>query len=92
MPQIFRIGAFLVYFWANEGKPLEPVHIHVSEGIPSEYSTKVWITKSGKCILCNNNSQIPQRTLKNIMEIIEARSQDVLKKWYGFFGEIHYYC
>ena len=92
MPQIFRIGAFLVYFWANEGKPLEPIHVHVSEGFPSENSTKVWITKSGKCILCNNNSQIQQRTLKNIMEIIEARNQDVLKKWYGFFGEILYYC
>jgi len=92
MPQIFRVGAFLVYFWANEGKPLEPVHVHISEGIPSENSTKVWITKKGKCILCNNNSLISQKTLKNIMEIIEARNQDVIKKWVEFFGDIYYYC
>ena len=92
MPHIFRVGAFLVYFWANEGKPLEPIHVHVSEGIPSENATKVWLTKTGKCLLCNNNSKVPQKTLKNIMEIIEARNQDVIKKWFDFFGEIHYYC
>jgi len=92
MPQIFRIGAFLVYFWANEGKPLEPIHVHISEGIPTDNSTKVWITKKGKCLLCNNNSLIPQKTLKNIMEIIEARNQDVIKKWFEFFGDIYYYC
>ena len=92
MPQVFKIGAFLVYFWANEGKPLEPVHVHVSKGIPSENSTKIWITKTGKCLLCNNSSSVPQKTLKNIMEIIEARNKQVIKKWLDFFGEIYYYC
>ena len=92
MPQVFKIGAFLVYFWANEGKPLEPVHVHVSKGIPSENSTKIWITKTGKCLLCNNSSNVPQKTLKNIMEIIEARNKQVIKKWLDFFGEIYYYC
>ncbi|MCL2461377.1 MAG: DUF4160 domain-containing protein [Defluviitaleaceae bacterium] len=92
MPQIFKIGAYVVYFWANEGMPLEFIHVHVIEGVPSENSTKIWITRAGKCLLCNNNSRIPARTLKNIMEIIEARSQDVVNKWYGFFGEVRYYC
>lgn len=22
MPQIFRVGSYIVYFWANEGEPL----------------------------------------------------------------------
>ena len=25
MPQVFKIGSYWVYFWANENKPLEPV-------------------------------------------------------------------
>jgi len=25
MPQIFKIGSFWIYFWANENKPLEPI-------------------------------------------------------------------
>lgn len=31
MPQVFKIGPYWVYFWANESDPLEPVHVHVSE-------------------------------------------------------------
>ncbi len=92
MPQVFRIGAYIVYFWANENEPLEPVHVHVIKGVPGCNATKIWITKAGKCLLCNNNSQIPARTLRNIMDIIDARSQDVLNKWYEFFGDIRYYC
>ncbi len=36
MPQIFKIGSYTVYFWMNEGNPLEPVHVHVAKGIPSK--------------------------------------------------------
>ena len=92
MPQIFKVGSYWVYFWSNENKPLEPVHVHVSMGNPSPNSTKIWITKYGKCLLCNNNSQIPEKTLRNIMRIIEARSDDIVEKWYQHFGSIEYYC
>jgi len=92
MPQIFKIGAYLIYFWANEGFPLEPVHVHIAEGIPTENATKVWITKSGKCLLCHNKSKIPAKILKNIIEIIEARNCDVISKWHDFFGKADYYC
>ena len=39
MPQIFRIGSYIVYFWSNEGIPLEPVHVHIAEGRASASST-----------------------------------------------------
>ena len=45
MPQIFKIGSYWVYFWANENKPLEPVHVHISKGKPTANATKFWITK-----------------------------------------------
>ena len=28
MPQVFKIGSYWVYFWANENEPLEPIHVH----------------------------------------------------------------
>ena len=31
MPQIFKIGSYVIYFWSNENTPLEPVHIHAAE-------------------------------------------------------------
>ena len=39
-----------------------------------------------------NNSGIPPRILRNIMAIIEARSEEVLAKWKNFFGEVRYFC
>ena len=92
MPQIFKIGSYIIYFWANENDPLEPIHVHIATGVPSGNATKIWITKSGKCIFCNNNSKIPNHTLKNMMEIIEARSEEVIEKWTDFFGEVRYFC
>ena len=92
MPQVFKVGAYWVYFWSNENKPLEPVHVHIAEGKPVENATKVWITKSGNCVLCNNNSKIPGIILRNVMRIIEARSDEVIQKWIKYFGKIEYYC
>ena len=55
-------------------------------------TTKVWITRSGKCLLANNASKIPDRVLRDLMAVIEARSGEVVKKWYEFHKEISYYC
>ena len=90
--QIFRMGSYWIYFWTNESMPLEPVHVHVAEGKPSENATKIWITGTGKCLMCNNNSQIPMHTLRNIMRTIEAQSDEVIRKRTEYFGEIHSYC
>lgn len=92
MPQVFKIGSYWVYFWSNENDPLEPVHVHVAQGAPTAKATKIWITAAGRCYLCNNNSQIPPRTLRNIMMIIEARSQEIIAKWIAYFGTATYFC
>lgn len=35
MPQELKIGSYSVYFWFNENDPLEPIHVHISEGSTS---------------------------------------------------------
>ena len=92
MPQILRIGPYSIYFWSNEGDPLEPIHVHVSEGRASAIATKIWITSTGKTILSNNNSKIPERMLSDIMDVIEARSFEIVRKWQDHHGEIRFYC
>ena len=92
MPQVFKIGSYLVYFWLNENNPLEPIHVHVSEGTPSADATKIWITRSGKCLLCHNHSKIPDRKLRDIMEVIEAHSERIKTKWLATFDTISFYC
>jgi hypothetical protein len=91
MPQVFKLGSYWVYFWTNEGEPLEPIHVHISEGCPTENSTKIWITKTGKTLMANNNSRIPIKVLRNMMRIIEARNEEIIKKWTDYFGEPEYY-
>jgi len=92
MPQVFKIGSYWVYFWSNENDPLEPVHVHIAEGAPTANATKVWITRAGKCYLCNNHSNIPERALRNMMKIIEARSGEIIQKWQQYFHDTSYFC
>lgn len=92
MLQILRIGPYSIYFWSNEGDPLEPIHVHVSEGRASAIATKIWITSTGKTILSNNNSKIPEKILKRLMRMIEANSSDIIDEWLNRFGEIRYFC
>lgn len=40
MPQLFRIGPYVIYFWSNENYPIEPIHVHIAEGTPAKNATK----------------------------------------------------
>jgi hypothetical protein len=92
MPQLLRIGPYTIYFCSNEGDPLEPIHVHISEGRATSTATKLWITSTVKVILCNNNSKIPEKILKKLMRMVEANSNDIIAERLNRFGEIRYLC
>ncbi len=92
MPQLFRIGKYIIYFWSNENQPVEPVHVHVAEGDPVQNATKIWITQDGHALLCNNNSHISKRELRLLLRMIEANSQMIVERWAEHFETISYYC
>ena len=92
MPQVFKLGSYWVYFWTNENKPIEPIHVHIAEGKPVPNATKIWITKDGKCSLANNNSKIPSVVLNKLMRVIEARSFEIINKWELYFHTVDFYC
>lgn len=92
MPQILRIGPYSIYFWSNEGKLLKPIHVHISEGRATSTATKLWITSSGKVVMCNNNSKIPEKVLNRLIRIVEANSAEIIDKWCEHFKEISYFC
>lgn len=54
-------------------------------------ATKVWITSAGKCLVANNNSAIPERALRNVVRVAEARSAEIAAKWEERFGPAVYY-
>ena len=92
MPQLLRIGPYSIYFWSNERDPLEPIHVHISEGRATSTATKLWITSTGKVILSNNNSKITDKILWKLIRMIEANSADIIDEWLNRFGEIRYFC
>jgi len=92
MPRIFKVGPYLVYFWINESEPLEPMHVHVSQGRPERDATKIWLTRGGGCCLAHNRGNIPSHVLRNIMDIIETRHAYVELRWRAKFGSVRYYC
>ena len=92
MPQIFRIAGYLVFLWSFEGNPLEPIHFHITDGVPSEECTKIWLTSTGQCLVSHNKSHVPEIKLRNILKIASARHSDIEAAWMERFGEIHYFC
>ena len=92
MPQVIKIGPYVIFFWLDEGKPLEPLHVHVAEGTPRANATKIWITQSGKTIVANNRSGIPGVELRKLIRVIEANADEIKEQWLNYFDEIRYYC
>ena len=92
MPNLFTVSGYKIYFWANENN--EPLHVHVSKGQPTSSSTKIWITKTGGCILASNGSHIPKSELNKLMEFISAQFFIICDEWKKFFvvDEINFYC
>ena len=92
MPKLFIVSGYIVYFWSNEEG--EPIHVHVSKGKPTPNATKIWITRTGGCIVANNGSRIPNRELNELLEFISAQFFLICDRWKQFFvtDEIKFYC
>jgi hypothetical protein len=81
MPVVFRHKGFRYLFYANEGDPREPAHVHVvKDGIDAKF----WLSPD---IAVEYNDGYDARTLRALREIIGHRRGFILRKWDDFFGE-----
>ena len=92
MPQVIKIGPYVIFFWLDEGRPLEPLHVHIAEGVPRANATMVWITQSGKALLASRHQEIPASDLRKLLRIIEANVDEIKRKWLEYFDEMRFYC
>lgn len=81
MPVIFRHHGFRYLFYSNEGSPREPIHVHV---VRDGVDAKFWIFPDVE--LAYNDGH-PARALRQMVEVIETRRQDIERTWHDFFGE-----
>lgn len=91
MPNLFKFGPFLIYFWSNEGT--EPVHVHVSIKRPSQSSAKFWILTDGHVQLANNHSNISKKDLNHLARFIEFNADFIVDTWKRYFTltEVKFY-
>ncbi len=81
MPVVFRQNGFRFLFYANEGSPREPMHIHVlRDGIDAKF----WLWPQVKPVY---NDGFNAKILRELIGIIEQRRDEIARTWDEFFGE-----
>ncbi len=79
MPAVFRMRGFRFFFYANEGTPREPIHIHVEK---DENEAKFWVIPE---VLLAYNDGYSARTLRELLDIVEANKVRIERAWNDFF-------
>lgn len=81
MPVIFRQDGFRFLFYANEGSPREPMHVHVlRDSIDAEF--QLWPE-----VRPVYNDGFSAKVLRELTEVIEQRRDEIARAWDEFFGE-----
>lgn len=80
MPNVFTWNGFRFHFFANEGDPREPLHIHVSR--PGA-SAKFWLFPEVELAY---NRGFDARTVKRLQEVAEERRAEIEEAWNDFFA------
>ncbi len=81
-----RIFGYNIYFWSNEGNPLEPVHVHVGK-TQSENSTKIWILSNGELEIAHISNDMNKNELNKLMKSIKIYSDELVAAWEKYFGK-----
>ena len=75
---------YVIFFWAGDMN--EPIHVRISKGEQTENATKVWITEDG-AKLAHNNSHIPQKDLKALLQFITDNREEIAFRWMTVFNQ-----
>lgn len=79
MPKVFDWNGYRFHFFADEGDPREPVHIHVRKG---RDNAKFWLHPR---VTLAYNRGFPSHVLTQLVAVIEQRRSLIESAWNGFF-------
>jgi hypothetical protein len=80
MPVVFRERGFRFHFYANEGDPREPVHIHVAK--PGS-DAKFWLYPEVELAY---NRGYDAKTIRRLRDIVIAHREIIEETWDEFFA------
>ena len=79
MPTVYRWRGYRFYFFAYEGQPREPVHIHVSkDGAEAKFWLRPFVSVA-------RNRGFDSRSLRLIADQVVANRDRIEAHWYAFF-------
>ena len=79
MPVVMRVAGFRLFFYANEGQPREPVHVHVERG---DSEAKFWVNPDVRVAY---NDGMDAKALREALELVEANRERIEQAWHEFF-------
>jgi len=80
VPVILRYKGYRLFFFANEGDPLEPVHIHVRSG---ERTAKFWVVPE---VALAESYRMTSPELGELARVVRENRELIERKWNEFFG------
>jgi len=80
-PVVFRYRGLRFQFYANEGAPREPPHIHV---VKPGGDAKFWLRPDVRLAY---NIGFDDRTITMLARLILDRREELEEAWHGFFGD-----
>jgi hypothetical protein len=79
MSKVFEWRGYRFHFYAEEGDPREPVHIHVRKG---RDNAKFWLRPE---VTLAYNRGFPPHVLSQLIPVIEQRVSLIESVWNEFF-------
>lgn len=80
MPTLLREAGFRFHFYAAEGTPREPPHIHVQRGSDA---AKLWLDPE---VVLQDSVGLSAGDLRRIERIVRANRVAFLRRWHEFFA------
>lgn len=80
MPKVFEWNGYRFFFFSNEGKPLEPCHVHVRKG---ERLAKFRVDPEVGLV---SSWGMDSRELNQLQKVTEEHAELIRRKWHEHFG------
>ena len=80
MPTIITVRGYRLFFWSNEGRPREPLHVHVQKG---GARAKVWLEPA---IVIAEAYDFNAGELRDIEEIVAEHVELIRSRWDEHFS------
>ena len=80
MPVVLRHRGYTVFFFSNEGDPLEPIHVHVRGG---GALAKFWVEPA---VALAENHGFAASQLREIEQLVRTNAASIARAWHDHFG------